>query len=1315
MIIETLPIKPDNSKFNNEQWQAIHQRGNNILVAASAGSGKTTVLIERIMNHLLTRYAELKEVLVVTFTESAANEMKERMEKRLKSAVNQSLDGEEKRYMLSQINQLPSAHIQTLHSFCLFVIQNFFYLEDINPAFNLLSDESQKQVMVEEVWDKLIDQISQADSQLAVTQADYQDLLIRLTSGRDDQALRSIVLDIYEFARANPEPLIWLDQMVAETDGLESFWKSELYQESLKIQLQAQLKLADRSYQDGLSLLASCSRPTLDKFEPVLSAEGQRVVELTEAFLQNDMAHFSQLLDNLSFSRWPSSRGKAHEEDLETLQIIKQYRQASKETLVKIQSYFPYPYQTMQEVEAAIQPYLRKLSDLSKLFYQAMQDYKFQEGWIDYSDLEHLTLQILAPYNAQLGKRKPSAAAEYFQALFEEVLVDEYQDINEIQAAILSYLSRERVEATKGNLFMVGDVKQSIYGFRMAEPSLFLQKYRTYQTSDQGHLIILDKNYRSRDQVLNFTNYLFERLMDESFGEMTYGKNERLMTGNQDFTIAKEIDHYAIELLLHSKERSDEEDQMQADRPDLLIDKGIDYQAHLIAQDIQAKLRAGYQIYDKELGRDRLMTFKDIVVLSSTKSSFANLQAAFSHYQLPFTSQAIETYFQRQEIQLILALLKLIDNPMQDIPLVAILKSFFVGLSDNDLALIRVNHPQASFYQAVEGLLSQVFEKDHPLLAIQKKVQNFFTQLAKWRDFAGHQAIDEVIWQIYLDTSFLDYVVGLDMGRQRQLNLHAFYQKAQTINQGLGGSLASFIHYIETLLEQDKDLAEPLQLDKDQNMVRAMTIHASKGSEFPVVYLINSNHRFNLMDSQKAIVATKHYGVGMNHYQTDDFVYYQSISKTSRQMLLDQAAKAEELRVLYVALTRTEQKLMIVGSIESREKWQEKGDHYQMMTDPDSLQVALELRSQANSFLDWIHQATSLAQRNHQSLATITAQDFITRIYTEDQIQANVPSVTASHPIASPPAWLKALQKGEAFDQPKHKHERINQLEELLTAQYPYQLASQTAAYQSVSELKRLFEEPPHPALSFYADRRKESMHELDASIDIDQGNQGIQGIRYTQDTFEAPSFMQSKTLDAARIGTLNHYLMEQVDFGPFKLADPADYNQILQDQIQSMIERGLMEAEDRPHLYLETILNFLRSPIGQQMIENSDQLKREQAFSYLVPAKDLFANLTESKQSMQMEQDSILVHGVIDSYYVIPNQGFVLIDFKTDRYRPHLSQSKQEQLEGLKDKYRYQLKLYKDALASHLKLPNIGTYIVALGFDQVVAMDEQMNQQSFY
>ncbi|MGX7108543.1 helicase-exonuclease AddAB subunit AddA [Facklamia miroungae] len=1308
--MDKLPIRPANSPFNNEQWQAIHQRGNNILVAASAGSGKTTVLIERIMNHLLTRYAELKEVLVVTFTESAANEMKDRMEVRLKKAINQSLDEEEKRYLLSQINQLASAHIQTLHSFCLFVIQNFFYLEDINPAFNLLVDESQKEVMVQEVWESLIDQISQNEGDLSVNSQDYQDLLLRLTNGRDDQALRSIILDIYHFARANPEPLIWLDQMVQADDSLESFWQSDLYQQSLKIQVDAQLSLADRSYQDALSLLATCSEASHAKFGPLLQEEAERVAHLKELSMQKEMASFISQLQSINFKRWPSSRGKAHEEDLETLQVLKIYRDASKKSLQSLQSYFVYPYETLAEIEAAIHPFLIKLRNLAKLFYTAMQDYKFQEGWIDYSDLEHLTLQILAPYDANAGVRKPSVAAVYFQNLFQEVLVDEYQDINEIQAQILSYLSREKVKEAKGNLFMVGDVKQSIYGFRMAEPSLFLAKYRLYQDSDQGDLIILDKNYRSRGEVLNFTNYLFERLMDESFGEMTYGQSESLVRGNQNFLDGEGPTHYAIELLLHSKEEVEEEFDL-SEASDLLIDKGIDYQAHLIAQDIQAKLKSGYVIYDKQEEQNRLMTFKDIVVLSPTKSSFAHLQAAFSHYHLPFTSQAIETYFQRQEIQLMLALLKLIDNPMQDIPLVAILKSFFVGLSDNDLALIRVHHPQDSFYQAIEVLLHSDFEASSDLAQLKDQVQPFFDQLVSWREYAKHHAIDELIWQIYLDTSFLDYVVGLDMGRQRQANLHAFYQKAQSINQGLGGSLTSFIHYIETMLQQEKDLAEPLQLDKDQNMIRAMTIHASKGSEFPVVYLINSNRHFNRGDSQKAIIATKHHGIGMNDYQTDDFVYYQSISKTARQILLDQASKAEELRVLYVALTRTEQKLILVGSITSQAKWEEKGESYQMMTDRDSLQVALQVRSQTNNFLDWIHQAVSLAKRQVPSVAQIGEQDFITRIYTQDQIQAGVPSLDLTPQVTQPPQWLQALKEGQIQAPSDKLTGMIGQIKDLMEASYPYQLASQTAAYQSVSELKRLFEEPPHPALSFFEDRRQKSVdiEREDSEVELEQG---IHGIRYTQDTFEAPSFMQSKTLDAARIGTLNHYLMEQVDFSPFKLADQADYNQILQDQIHSMIERGLMEEEDRPHLYIETILNFLKSPLGQEMIQNADRLKREQAFSYLVPAKDLFANLADSKQSLQMEQDSILVHGVIDSYYVIPNQGFVLIDFKTDRYRPHLSQSKHEQLESLKDKYRYQLNLYKDALASQLKLPSMGTYIVALGFDQVIAMDDQRNPQ---
>lgn len=1334
----TIPLKPANSHFNDEQWQAIHQRGSNILVAASAGSGKTTVLIERIMNHILSDWADIDELLVVTFTEAAANEMKERMENRLKEAVSKTLDRQQTPGLLYQINALPTAHIRTLHSFCLQVIQKFFYLIEMNPALTLMTDETQKALMYEESWQKVIEAIyldpadlsAENNTPALISQTDYQSLMAQFTTGRDDQSLQDLILEIYHFAMANPEPKQWLEAMVEKAGDLKAFQQSSLFEKSIALEVKAAAVAAISALEEAVKEIEPASQAAIEKYAALLEKELSSANAIYQALLENDLEAVMQSAQNLSFDRWPSSRAKALAEDVEWIESAKHYRDQAKEAVTQIGQVFPYPYATAAEIEKQLKPTLEKLQQLTIMFHRQLQIFKARENIVDYTDLEHLTLEILAPFNEDTNKRHPSPAAHYYQKLFKEVLVDEYQDINEIQAAILSWLSRENDPGKKGNLFMVGDVKQSIYAFRMAEPSLFLEKYQAYQKDEDGRLIILDKNYRSRFEILNFTNFVFERLMDTTFGEMEYGSNEALTMGNpqlfQDQVLGK-AKPYQIEFLLHTKETEDDYQEPADDDAPLItnqeairLDKSIEAEAFIIAQDIQAKLRSGYEIYDKKLGQNRPMTFKDIVILSATRAVLAPLQDAFSFYQIPLASQAIETYFQRQEIQLMISLLKLIDNPIQDIPLVAILRSYFVGLSDEELSQIRIYHPGGNFYEATAAYLSG-FEtgalEGELHQAIYEKLAAFRNQLDNWRHYAEDHVIEEVIWSIYQDTYFLDYVSGLDNGRQRQANLHAFYQKAKDFSNQAGFGLYSYIRFIERMIEHDQDLAEPIMLDSEQNEVRAMTIHASKGSEFPVVYLMNAARRFNIKEVAKTVVATKQHGAGLNYYDADHLLVYQSLSKTARQLLNEQAAKAEQMRLLYVALTRCEQKLMVVGTVNSQEKWLEQQEETRVLTGGSQLEIAIQARSKANNLLAWLQQALALASNPHpRALAALDETDYQVEFISTAAIQAQFPTAATYDFPLSPENWLKHLEE-KVKDLKKIEHPASVRIEKLMTSSYPFQLAAVTASYQSVSELKRLNEEPPHEHLSHYEDRRY-SNGDLALGNDSQEeeswvsriNEEGIHGIRYTHDTFSPPTFMVQDRLDAAQIGTINHYFMQELDFKAFQQAEADEYLKIMHQQADQLLLAGEMTLAEKEVLYLEKIAHFLQSDLGAELIKRAEALQRERAFSYLIEAKDLFSNLPSDQ--LVFDNDRILIHGVIDNYVVIPGEGFILIDFKTDRLQNVYFQSRQKQLEELRNKYLYQISLYTQALKSNLKMPCLGAYIVALDFEEVLSMDPLI---SFY
>ncbi|WP_241152357.1 helicase-exonuclease AddAB subunit AddA [Vaginisenegalia massiliensis] len=1300
-----IPAKPSNVSFNDQQWEAIHARGNNILVSASAGSGKTTVLIERIMNHIVTGFANIDQLLVCTFTEMAAKEMKERMEVKLKQTISQTSDPVLQAHLLKQLQLLPNAHIRTLHSFCLQVIQEYFYLIDFNPSFRLQTDETQLHLIYETIWEQMLTDIFTGiqSEPYIITKEDYVELLAIFGDGKSDIALFNLILRVYQFSCAHPEPLNWLRHFNQASLDIEQFSQSPLYQEELWPLLTSSLRSALGKIEQINDQMLTLSEASYGRYHPVIQDLQSKLEGINQVLQSNDLSRFIEQLQAIQFEKWPSNSKKS--DDYESVQWLKEQRDEVKASLERLKKYFSYSWSSITEIEGQISQQLELIKRLVEHFISRLTAYKRQENLLDYNDLEHLTLDILAPFNSDEQERKASLAAHYFQDLFAEVLVDEYQDINEIQANILAWLSHEKRPELVPNLFMVGDVKQSIYGFRMAEPSLFMAKYDTFSKGQDGHLINLDRNYRSRHEVLHFTNSIFSRLMDKQFGQMDYGQAEALKTGNHSFEPTSVFKDFKIDLLLFEKEQAmTETDTSTENEDEFAFDQSIEAQAYMIAQDINQRMARQELIYDKQSKQLRPLEFKDIVILSSTRSVFLPIQQAFQALQIPLMSQKVENYFQRQEIRLLIALLKLIDNPIQDIPLVAVLRSYFVGLSDNDLATIRLYQKEGSYYQACLNFCQKGFETQAEQF-IQIQLQTLLNRLNHWRHLANQKSIVELIWTIYEETHYLDYVSGLSNSSQRLANLHAFYSKAQEFEEAGFRGLFSFLNYIEQVLQHQRDLAEPVILENDQNFVRMMTVHASKGLEFPCVYLMNLEKKFNLRDlSHQRLICSKNYGVGCDYYRADQMLKFDSLIKTSIKLAQEKRLKAEEMRKLYVALTRCEQKLILVGTIDQREKWLAKIEGYQKNEPMNKTSLArLEDRQNALSWLEWIQLAYAVDQCKPLSQTPKLTEQMTIRIVSASQLQR--PSLTRSHKADTKEieSWIDTII--DTASQPIESTVWTNKLRQLNEMKYPYQLATATSSYQSVSELKRLYEEPSHEKLAHFEDRR---------FLKEDQTNlmkpEGIQSIRYTQDSFEAPSFMQEDTNLAAKIGTLTHYLMQHIDLKSFQLCQgKGEFEAQLAKQVKELATNHPILFGQTKLINLDQVVAFLQSDFGQFIISQADNVKREVAFSYIVPASLMFQKQLEESQISQVSQDDVLIHGVVDGYLIYQNQIY-LWDFKTDRQRPLLGQDLNLQMQEIVDKYRFQISLYAQALQVNYQRPVKSAKLILLDFNQSIEVTNRYN-----
>ncbi|MBC1467044.1 helicase-exonuclease AddAB subunit AddA [Listeria welshimeri] len=1201
-----IPEKPVNTLWTDDQWKAIQANGNNILVAAAAGSGKTAVLVTRIIEKLVDETGNLNvdELLIVTFTNASAAEMKYRIGKSLEEALSQNPDSS---HLKKQVALLNYASISTLHSFCLEIIRKHYFEADIDPNFRLIEPIESSMIR-----DEVLEELLEKEYSIANNEAFFH-LVESFTGDRTDAELHMLISKLYDFSRANPNPDLWLEQMVNFYDTKDINSITELpYFPIIKEDIELRINQAKSYLLNAIEYASENNGPA-----PYLET------------LENDLAQINTLsniswtnwqdvklrVESMDFKRIPSLKNKSDYEE-EYVEETKRFRDAAKKEIknVLVDWFSREETNYLADLEK-MKPDIKTISELVKNFDNNFFEEKQRRGVLDFNDLEHLALKIL------LKNDVPSDVAKSYQKQFKEVLIDEYQDTNMVQETILLLVTNS--EESKGNLFMVGDVKQSIYRFRLAEPTLFMTKYQEYQQNGEGEGIRIDlsQNFRSRKEVLDATNFIFHQLMDKHVAEIDYDEAAELTLGAN----FPKSNHMATELLLIDMKSNENESEDELSPQELQKNQ---VEARAIATKIREMIDNKFPIYDKKLQQNRSIQYRDIVILSRSMTSAPDMEEAMKVQDIPFYVSNNSGYFETTEVATMIALLKVIDNPYQDIPLAAVLRSPIVGLNEEELGQIRMAKKKGYFFDALLAY------KDITVSAAADRISDFITQLNNWRELSIRENLTALIWQIYQETNFYEFVGGLPGGKQRQANLRALYDRANQYEKTAFRGLFRFVRFVERLEVRGDDLGTAKTLGEKEDVVRMMTIHASKGLEFPVVIISGLTKKFNMRDIYSKTLLDKDYGFASNYRDIEKMIVYPTIMQQAIKQKKSREMIAEEMRVLYVALTRAEEKLILTATVPDFEK---TSKNWLQVSNQKETILPASIRAKAKCYLDWIGNTII----RHTSFKDLLCEERIQTLPTEMKLQIEIKTkemfLTTELEEHKVDNWLENVKAHEPVPvQSAYKDE----IERFMNYKYKDVAATEIRAKQSVTELKRQF-----------------SLQDSWSDTSILKEFQKV--------SLDRPKFLQQNKLSATEIGTAMHTLMQAVSL-TYK---PSEKD--LTSLLQSMQEKDILTEAQIKAINIKQIMGFFDSPLGETVLQKSNQVKREVPFSYLLPVAKLY------KQSDLEEH--VLIQGVVDSM-IEEEDAITLIDYKTDKIEGRYANWEAAE-KVMKERYQIQIKLYAEAI----------------------------------
>ena len=1129
--------------FTSDQQKVIDLHHRNILVSAAAGSGKTAVLVERIIQMVCNEESpvDIDKLLIVTFTNAAAAEMRERISQGIAKQLKLHPQSE---HIERQAALLHNALITTIDSFCLYLIRNHFHEIGLDPAFRV-ADEGEVKLLKQDVLSELLEERFADKSEKFLNCVEF------FCPGGRENILEEMILDFYTFAMSYPWPEEWLEARKKDyyIETVEQLEDSDVGRYALKY-LQNMLNGCADSLKQAINLCQEPDGPYM--YGELLEREYDLLEKLASC---NRLKEYESLIFAVDFARLPSK--KDNSVSPEKREKAKDLRNGVKDCLKELQSvFFARSLASYVKQLQASSPYMEELVDLTLEFMHRLGAKKQEKKILDFHDMEHFALQILI--NRDAGEMVPSLVAKEYREHFAEILIDEYQDSNLVQEYLLKVISGE--EIGRYNRFMVGDVKQSIYKFRLARPELFLEKYDTY-TLEEGKCqrIDLSKNFRSRKEVVDTVNHVFSRIMSREKGGIEYDDSAALYVG------ASYPGNPSCKSELLLVEKPAKEDELNAKQAE----------GRIIASKIK-ELRTNFRVTDKATGELRPVRYSDMVILLRSNSGWdEELKEVLQKEGIPVYISSKTGYFSATEVQEILQFLRVLDNPGQDIPLFGVMKSVFGGFSEDEIAGLRAGNKKESLWRAV---------KESAL----EKVIAFREMIERYREYTVYMPIHELLQKIIEDFSYLHYVAAMPAGGKRKANVEMLFTKAKAFESTSYYGLFHFVRYIEQLEKYDVDFGEAELVDENADLVRIMSIHKSKGLEFPVTFVAGMSKRFNMQDANASFLMDMDMGIAADYVNVKE----RTKSKTFRRAVLSRKMKednlAEELRVLYVALTRAKEKLIMTASVSNAAERVEN----ELGTAADGMKIMEYLN--AGSYLDLVLPVLD------ETVADISIYDS-EELFAEEMLEQ-----------------LDLDQKKELLHEAAiHGDANIMQrLKDRFEQKYQFEHLANLYTKTTVSELK----------IAAMAEKDEAAFHTFEEK-EVE---------RYE------PAFRREKEAVSATVrGNAYHKVMELLDFETIYQGEGPKKN--LSSFLEEQVHQGALSEEYKNAVKERKLLNFLNDPIAHRIREAQKKgcLYKEQPFVFGITAGRL--------DQAFPEEEKVLIQGIIDLFFV-EEDGIVLLDYKTDR-----------------------------------------------------------------
>lgn len=1190
--------------FTPKQKQVIDARNRDVLVSAAAGSGKTTVLVERIIQLISDEKQplDIDRLLVVTFTRAAAREMREKIRSAIEKESNANPQNS---HFKRQAAYVFHSQITTIDSFCNYIVKNYFYTIGVEPDFRIL-DGGEYTLLESEIIDEVLEHFYTHDSKRMLR---FSDAYARKNS---DEAVVDMVLKLANEAMTNPWPDTWLDELLTPytVASVSDLATSDFICEVVR---------------DAEERIAECQRNVLALYEEAKAQDNsadlptlKSDLDLFESLLaQDSYDDLAREFANLSFVKLASVRKDNPQYDFH--EAFKNLRATYKKEMENLKKQFSQSLDEVFESLKSQQPYVETLILLTREFLRKRQERLEKLNAWNFSDIEHFALEILKDKKT----RQPTDVAVELRRYFSEIMVDEYQDSNYLQEEILRTITKEA--DGKFNYFMVGDIKQSIYRFRQARPEIFSEKYNRFTSEESPHQKIeLDQNFRSRKEVLDATNDIFLELMTPEIGNVVYDNSVSLKHGA---TYYPDLDNgmYQTELLVGIKDKA------------LLADSSIEDKSELEAVMIAHRildLMKNFSVYDKDLKDNRKINYSDIVILLRSGKNASTFVDVLTAHGIPTYAEKSTGYFQATEVQTVLSMLRILDNPRQDIPMATVMHSHMFGFTNEELAVIRSAYPKEPFFKAVYS-----YYESHPA---DEKLGNFFQCISELRKMVEDTPIHVILQEIYERTGYLSYVYSLPAGESRRGNLYKLIDLAIKFETTSFKGLFRFCNYIDRLQKYESDMGEADLMSEDDDAVRIMTIHHSKGLEFPVVFLSEVSKEFNEQDTKGAMILHGSKGVAIDEISLERRTKKTPLFKQYISRCIKKDAYGEEMRVLYVAMTRAKEKLIITGTYDEGK-----------LPQPLNGKMSNSMRLNKQGYGGWLIPIMTKHPEKYD----------ISIFYPGDLVDKELETQIKGK-----------LQREDIFDfrafaSPKDVEKIFHNLE----YQYPYEITYPFKGKYSVSELK-------HRAMD---------LNEEEDSVEVFPKVETTDKLDSQKD---ASNSSQQAVSPGALKGTAMHRFMECFDFTRL------DESDILSAELQRIRESRLMTEEDMERLDVNKLQTFLNSSLAKAMKKAavSNHLLKEQPFVMGDTPKQLLAKLYPDMEFCD-DAPLVLVQGIIDVFYLTEDEeGIVLVDYKTDRISREVE---------LIERYKEQMELYQKAIekATHKKVIKRVLYSFSLGKEVVL------------